>query len=351
MMEKGGVDLGNASLSNRFERFAHEECAGSCDLYEHLALRIAADDELLRIGSHARPGQPVPNLLFGAVQFLLLAGADHELRRYYDGLVEEPGDIRQSFPPFMDFCLKYAGDIVPLLKTKIVQTNEVRRCAYLYPSFCLIYEKIRKPLALIEIGTSAGLQLIWDQYGYTYGTGDAYGNPAGKVKIAATIHGDACPPMLPQSPPVAARIGVDLHINRLSDPEDYRWLRALIWPGHRDRVELFDEAARCLAGQPLQLIEGDGIERLPSLAAAISDDAAICVFHTHVANQMPPEAKRRLERQIKEIGSRRDLFHLYNNMWDANLHLDEYIGGMERRATLAETDGHGGWFRWIDPGA
>ncbi|MBG9794839.1 hypothetical protein ABD76_21085 [Paenibacillus dendritiformis] len=76
------------SLSHRFARFAQQECAGSCDLYEHLALHIAADDELLRIASHGRPGQPVPNLLFGAVQYLLLSGADHELRRYYDGLVE-----------------------------------------------------------------------------------------------------------------------------------------------------------------------------------------------------------------------------------------------------------------------
>jgi hypothetical protein len=148
----------------------------------------------------------VPNLLFGTVHCLLLAGADHELRRYYDGLLEDPEDIRQSFPPFKDFCLKYADDIVPLLETKIVQTNEVRRCAYLYPSFCLIYEKIRKPLALIEIGTSAGLQLIWDQYGYTYGTGDVYGNPAGAVRIAASIirGGDTSPPLLPHSPPVTA---------------------------------------------------------------------------------------------------------------------------------------------------
>lgn len=233
MVEKGGVDLVNASLSDRFARFARQECAGSCDLYEHLALRIAADNELLRIASHARPGQPVPNLLFGAVQYLLLSGADHELRRYYDGLVEEPGDIRQSFPPFKDFCLKYADGIVTLLKTKIVQTNEVKRCAYLYPSFCHIYENIRKPLALIEIGTSAGLQLIWDQYGYSYGSGVVYGNPAGEVRIAAAIigGGDTAPPLLPHSPPVTARIGVDLHINQLSDPEDRRWLRALIWPG------------------------------------------------------------------------------------------------------------------------
>lgn len=343
--------MDNVSLSDRFARFAHQECAGSCDLYEHLALRVAADDELLHIASHARPGQPVPNLLFGAVQYLLLTGADHELRRYYDGLVEEPGDIKQSFSPFKDFCRRHADAIVPLLESKIVQTNEVRRCAYLYPSFCLIYEKIRKPLALIEIGTSAGLQLIWDQYGYSYGSGDVYGNATGDVRIEADIIGDTSPPLLPHSPPVTARIGVDLHLNRLSDPEDYRWLRALIWPGHRDRVALFDDAARCLAGQPLQLIEGDGIELLPSLAAGIPDDAAICVFHTHVANQIPSEAKRRLQRHIGEIGSRRDLFHLYNNMWDANLHLDEYIGGMERRATLAETDGHGRWFRWTYPDA
>lgn len=339
------------SLSNRFVRFARQECKGSCDLYEHLALHIAADDELLRIASHARPGQPVPNLLFGAVQYLLLAGADHELRRYYDGLVEEPVDIGQSFPPFKDFCRRYADDIVPLLRTKIVQTNEISRCAYLYPSFCLIYEKIRKPLTLIEIGTSAGLQLIWDQYGYSSGARDVYGNPAAEVRIDAAILGDASPPLLPQSPPVTARIGVDLHINRLSDPEDCRWLRALIWPGHRDRVARFDKAARTLAGQPLKLIEGDGIELLPHLAAGIPGESDICVFHTHVGNQMPPEAKRRLERYIGEIGSRRDLFHLYNNMWDENLHLDEYIGGMERKTVLAETDGHGRWFRWIDSGA
>ena len=46
----------------------------------------------------------------------------------------------------------YREEIITLLQTKLVQTNEVRRCAYLYPSFSYIFNKVNKPLALIEMG-------------------------------------------------------------------------------------------------------------------------------------------------------------------------------------------------------
>ena len=58
------------------------------------------------------------------------------------------------------------------------------------------------------------------------------------------------------------------------------------------------------------------MELLPSIIEQISEDAVICIFHTHVANQIPEQVKRKLEKQIQEIGAKRDVFHLYNNMWD-----------------------------------
>jgi len=44
------------ALSRRFQRFAEAECRGSSPLYEHLALSIAADDEMLALAAHDAKG-------------------------------------------------------------------------------------------------------------------------------------------------------------------------------------------------------------------------------------------------------------------------------------------------------
>ncbi len=154
-------------LSQKFLTFAETECKSSSPLYEYLSLEISKDEELLKLCMYARDGQPIPNLLFGAVHYLLLKGKDHRLKDYYPSIVSNPKPHDESFEHFQDFCCKYRNEIESILKTRIVQTNEVRRCAYLYPVFGFVHKKAKKPLALIEIGTSVGLQLLWDKYSYS----------------------------------------------------------------------------------------------------------------------------------------------------------------------------------------
>ncbi|MEW9181002.1 DUF2332 domain-containing protein [Bacillus mycoides] len=335
--------LTREQIANLFRDFSANECKGSSVLYEYLSIKISEDEEVLTLASYAQPGQPVPNLLLGAVHYLLLKGKEHSLKNYYQSLVENTDiNLENAFYQFKDFCHVYREEIISLLQTKLVQTNEVRRCAYLYPSFCYIFNKVNKPLALIEIGTSAGLQLFWDQYRYSYGTEEMYGNRQSNVHLQSEIKGEKKPSFLKQSPPVMERIGLDLHVNNLNDEEDYLWLRALIWPEHKERLELFDQAATLVKEKSVQLIEGDGVALLPAIANQIREDAVICIFHTHVANQIPENVKHKLEKQIKEIGAKRDVFHLYNNMWDRDLHIDYYINGNE----YCETEGHGRWFSW-----
>ncbi|MFH0070887.1 DUF2332 domain-containing protein [Peribacillus sp. NPDC056705] len=334
-------------LANVFSHFAERECNGSSDLYEFLAGEIAGDEEVLQVAGWASPGQPIPNLLFGAVQYLLLQGKGERLQAYYPGLVEQPLDIRASYTCFRTFVLQHREEIISILQSKRVQTNEVRRCAYLYPVFCSIYDKMQRPLALIELGTSAGLQLLWDQYGYAYGQNERYGGADSKVLLQSEIRGHQ-PLLLPQSPPVVYRMGVDLHVNDVRHPEDYLWLRSLIWPGHHDRVATFEHAVDALKLQSdVQFMEGDGTVLLPDIAAEIPEEAVICVFHTHVANQMPEESKRRLLHHLEEISRRRDVMHVYNNMWDGDLHIDYYAGGKSSGQTVARTDGHARWFEWL----
>ena len=111
-----------------------------------------------------------------------------------------------------------------------------------------------------------------------------------------------CRIFLKESPSVVERIGLDLHVNDLHNEEDYLWLRALIWPEHKERLEMFDV---CIfsENESVQLIEGDGVELLSSIIEQISEEAVICIFHTHVANQIPEQVKHKLEKQIQEIGA------------------------------------------------
>ncbi|MGO4109857.1 DUF2332 domain-containing protein [Paenibacillus sp. YAF4_2] len=333
-------------LSDRFKLFAERECKDSSRLYEHLAHHIANEPWLLELAAHSKPGQPIPNLLFGAVHYLLLNGTEHELAQYYASIVKEPEESSGAFKWFRLFCKQYENEIIPILENKLVQTNEVRRCAYLYPSFCYIHSLTRKPLSLIEIGTSAGLQLLWDKYSYSYNSSPVYGNEHTSLIITSEIRGDNQPFLFEKSPPVTSRVGIDLHVNNLNHAEDYLWLKALIWPEHKERIAYFQAAAKCLTRYQVELLEGNGVELLPHMISNISDDSTICIFHTHVANQIPLEEKIRLCEYIKALGKQRDVFHLYNNMWDTDLHLDYYFNGIEHKITLAETEGHGRWFRW-----
>ncbi|GIO93022.1 hypothetical protein J31TS3_42490 [Paenibacillus lactis] len=176
-----------------FQHFADKEFPGSSDLYAHLARQIAGDAEVLSIAAQASPGQPVPNLLFGAVQYLLLKGKGAALSAYYPGLAEQPKEMEASYPHFRSFVLEHREGIIEILRSKRVQTNEVRRCAYLYPVFCSVYAKVRKPLALVELGCSAGLQLLWDQYSYAYGGQEIYGKKESAVRIDSEIRGGKGP--------------------------------------------------------------------------------------------------------------------------------------------------------------
>lgn len=334
-------------LSQKFVRFAERECRDSSPLYESLAIHISKDDELLELCSMAREGQPIPNLLFGAVHYLLMQGIDHPVKEYYPSMVSDPKPYVESFESFKSFCLTYRNEIECIISSKLVQTNEVRRCAYLYPAFGLVHQKTNKPLALIEIGTSAGLQLLWDQYAYSYGTEDVFGDVQSQLHIRSELVGGLIPSFSPTPAPVASRIGIDLNIVDLKNEAERLWLKSLIWPEHRERLEMFERASSYIGPQPINFIEGDGISRLSDLVESIPEESTLCIFHTHVANQMTIDMKKHLLNVVEQIGQTRDVFHLYNNIQDKNLHLDEYVNGVKREQTIAETDGHARWFRWL----
>lgn len=157
-------------LSQIFERSANEEFHNSSPLYEHLSLAIAKDPEMLSLAAHCRKGERAPNLFFAAVHLLFLKGTRHPLSLYYQGLSGSSLGTDDPYPTFRSFCLEYDEEIRSLISARMVQTNEVSRCACLVPAFVLVSRGAKgRPLHLVEIGASAGLNLLWDRYAYDYG--------------------------------------------------------------------------------------------------------------------------------------------------------------------------------------
>jgi len=338
-------------LAQRFERFAVEQFQGYSPLYEKLALGIAEDRELLStIFSDIEDQAVMPLLFLGSVHFLLLNGVDHPLALFYPSVTEQPANPESAYPAFRSFCLEHRAEIRKMLKARRVQTNEVQRCACLFPAFEVISRRSGgKPLALVEIGTSAGLHLYWDRYSYDYGDGGVYGDPTSSVRIKCELRGGASPPLPERTPQVAQRTGLDLNPLDVSNEDDALWLQALLWAEHRDRANLLREAVELVRNEPPLLVKGDALQTLPGVLASVPVDAALCVFHSFTLVQFAPQQRDLLSSVIANSAKGRDLFRL-STEWlggeTARIDLTSFQGGVTEEH-LANCHPHGKWLEWL----
>jgi hypothetical protein len=347
------------ALAQRFVRFADQECGDYAPFYARLARGIARDPELLAIAAHTRSGQQAPNLLLAAVHDLLLQGTDHALAAFYPSVAHlaavPPGD---PMPAFRSFCQDHRAALIDLVATRLVQTNEPQRCTVLLPAFAMVRRLAGgRPLALIEVGASAGLNLLFDRYGYDYGAGQSAGDPGSPVQFACTLRGGVRPPIPARMPPVATRVGLDLHPIHAADPEAMRWLRALVWPEHPARAARFEQVLALAQHEPPPLIAGDALTVLPQAVADAPADTALCVFHSATLAHFPPEARARFRALIPELAGQRDLFWLSSegsgNSGRRGLYLTLLTAFQRGRSTayqLAYSHPHGAWLEWLDRG-
>jgi hypothetical protein len=346
------VTVDHPALAQRFARFAQVECCGSSPLYEALSWSIAGDDDMLDLAAHAAPGQPVPNLFFAAVHFVLARAPDAPLAEFYPSLTAAARPPGEAYPSLRTFCRDHAAAIRSLLESRRVQTNEVGRCAYLFPAFTLVGQLAGdRPLALIEIGASAGLNLLWDRYGYRYDETAVCGPSDSPVRIRCQLRGDLRPPLVRMPPAIADRIGVDLHPVDVDDDDAVRWLEALVWPEARERVDLLRAAIALARREPRRLVSGDGAVVLAATFDAMPPDMPVCVFHTHTLNQVSPEARAQFTALLGELAATRELYRISAEWLGApvpQLTLTTWSRGQAHERLLARCDHHGRWLEWLD---
>ena len=325
-------------------------------LYAELAYAVSETPELLALAAHARPRQPPPNMLFGAVQYLLLRGVEHPLAAHYPIVSGRQRPMLPATEAFRDFCLEHAAALAELLRTRRTQTNVVRRCTCLVPALSMVArEAAGRPLHLIDLGASAGLNLNFDRYGvrYTRGGRDMlrWGDEDAVVQLDAELRGDGEPLLVPEIP-VAARIGVDLAPVNALDPDALLWLRALIWPEHVERHQRLVDAAEELRVQPVHLVDGDAADALAPLLAAAPADTALTVYTTVALYQFSRAARERVEAALLEASRRRPIWRAALEGVEADtmeLTVTRYRDGSAAPTELLATASpHGWWLDWVD---
>ncbi|MFI9642272.1 DUF2332 domain-containing protein [Micromonospora sp. NPDC051925] len=246
------------TTADRYVEFATREAHGVSPSYERLAHAVARDDELLALLDTLPPARRQPQLLFGVV-------------RWRGGPVDDPAAFRAH-------TVAHWPAVRAAMLTRAVQTNEAGRCAALLP----VLAGLPQPLALLEVGASAGLCLFPDRYAYRYGD-HLLGQ--GEPVLDCALAGTAPPVTRPQ---VVWRAGLDLNPLDVTDPADVDWLDALIWPEHAHRRDRLRAAAAVAAADPPELVRGDLVDDLPALAARAPAGATLVILHTSVLYQVPP---------------------------------------------------------------
>ncbi|HEY7003179.1 MAG TPA: DUF2332 domain-containing protein [Gaiellaceae bacterium] len=318
------------STDEVFRRMADDFEQGGSKLYASLA-RSLADDPLVAgiVGKEVRWEAPLR--LFGGVHYLELSG-----------MVQHPwGKLRGVLEANRDWLARFVA-------AQPIQTNEVQRCWGLLPAFLAVVDG--RPLDLVELGPSGGLNLYWDRYFYRYGE-ESWGDPGAGLRLVGIAEGGPPAELFDNVVEVGQRIGIDRRPVDVTTAHGARLLEAFVWADQTDRLERVRRAIEIARQDPPRLLEGDYVEVLPALLAERDLGRLTVVYHSVSTVYLRSEDRERLDAILDEDGNRGSLARIsYEVDRDTPtfhgfaLDLDLWPGGRRR---LARLDGHANSLEWV----
>ena len=301
----GDAQAGRLELSDRFRRHADSlVSSGRSPLYIVL-MRAAADDidargvvARLFAGIPTTPGS-VPQLrLMGALHYLVLSGEAPALAAYYPSAGgDRPVD---GVWPVAETAMEEHFDQVRARLHRTVQTNEPGRSAVLFAGLLWLTDRHRRPIRLLEVGASAGLNLRADRYSYV---------------VAGRELGDAASPLRfedPWTPPppidleatasalrIVARAGCDLSPLDPTRADDRLTLLSYIWPDETRRIDRMRAALSVAERDPIPVAAARASEWLRSALDEVRDGELTIVWHSVMRQYVEPDEWAAIERALE----------------------------------------------------
>ena len=176
-------------------------------------------------------GQSVPLRTAGALHALVLDGTDKGLAAAYPPATVDDDTLWAAVQGAVD----HHGARIMAALDRAPQTNEVRRSAILLPALWWLLAKVGDmPVALSELGASAGLNLMLDRFSIETPEG-LVGPAKSPVHLRPEWRGPP-PPARPLR--VVDRAGVDRHPIDATNPDDALRLLSYLWPDQPERMAL-----------------------------------------------------------------------------------------------------------------
>jgi len=263
--------------AEQYAHFGRTYARASSPIFEEWSLGVADDPEVIALIDRLPPLKRQAILVFAAARF--------------------QGAPIGPYAGFRDFLVAHWPEIEATALSHATQTNEAGRTALLLP----VLARLPGPLALIEVGASAGLCLYPDRYSFRY-SGHPQLDPAdgpSEVVIDCTVTGD--PPIPTRMPEIVSRAGVDLNPLDVTSDEDLHWLETLVWPEQDDRRERLRNAAAIARRDPPSILAGDLNETVERLVAEAPAGSTPVVFHSAVMMYLDSDARDRFVRMIGEL--------------------------------------------------
>jgi hypothetical protein len=303
------------------------QCDGRSQLYVEL-LRAWADDPVAAELVGPDPAWDAPLRLIGGLHYLVLGD-----EAGWNDPLEEHREFLREF-----------------VATQGVQTNEVQRSWVLLPLLLRVAQRTgAETFDLVELGPSAGLNLVWDRYRYRYEAGEW-----GREDAVLSFEGEERRPvpaeLLELEPKVRGRIGVDRSPIDVTSEDGARLLRAFVWAGQEERMRRLDQAIEAVRADPPELVRGDFVEELPGVLAAQPRDGLTVVFQTASFGYIGDEGRARVRSVLEEAGEDRPLAFISTGKPRApeedcwGLRLAYWPGG--EREFAGHADFHGSWLQW-----
>jgi hypothetical protein len=179
------------------------------------------------------------------------------------------------------------------------QTNETRRSIALLAGFLTFAESWAGPIDTLEIGASAGLNLLWDKFSYKTSSWSWGGDSA--VQIDTDWQGQA--PPSPVRPQVRNRAACDLNPLDIRDPDQALRLKSYIWPDQPDRLARFDGALKVAIENDVRVERADASAWIAAKLAARASDAATIVYHSVFLQYPPRDVRKAIVGAIQDAGA------------------------------------------------
>ena len=312
-----------ADVRTAYTRFGEQEARGNSPLYERVCALIAANAALLaRIGG-LPPSKRQPNLVLAAARFL---GAPDGHPSCGAGSSTGPAPADEGVAKaFVAWMQQHWDGVAQVARERLTQTNEVGRCATLLPF--ITEASAGRPVALVEVGCSAGLALHPDLFSYRYPmssgeltVGDGSPELVCRVRLSAAAEsGDASSGNDIRQrfsvPVIAWRGGVDLNpldvVGGEGSDDDAAWLQALVWPGQRDRAERLRGAIDTVRAhrhdhpdEAAHVHRGDVVADLDALLAEVPADLPLVLFHSAVLAYVDTSTRDAFEARMAGLAAR-----------------------------------------------